>query len=173
LRTTVRSIADLVVSIDFHRRRHFAYTCRVSASERIGEYRIVAELARTAASTTYQAVHADAGFEADECYVLGAPRDGRPDLALEVVWTSGGLQKLDVYRAFGVPEVWIWQQGELRAFVLEAGEYRPAAQSRLLPGAPLELLAAFAERTEQIDSDTLREFQAALRTGGRGRPLPS
>jgi Uma2 family endonuclease len=123
--------------------------------------------------TTYQAVHADAGFEADECYVLGAPRDGRPDLALEVVWSSGGVQKLHVYRAFGVPEVWIWQQGELRAFVLEAGEYRPADRSRLLPGAPLELLAAFAERTEQIDSDTLREFQAALRTAGHGRPLPS
>lgn len=31
---------------------------RVTASERIGEYRVVAELARTAAATTYQAVHA-------------------------------------------------------------------------------------------------------------------
>ena len=123
--------------------------------------------------TTYKAVHADAGFEADECYVLGAPRDGRPDLVLEVAWTSGGLQKLGVYRAFGVPEVWIWQHGALRAFVLEAGEYRPAARSRLLPDVELELLAAFAERTERVDSDTLREFQAALRTAGYGSSLRS
>lgn len=123
--------------------------------------------------TTYQAAHADAGFEADECYVLGAPRDGRPDLVLEVVWTSGGIQKLGVYRAFGVPEVWIWQHGELRAFVLEAGEYRAAARSRLLPGVELALLASFAERTERIDSDTMREFQGALRAAGHGSSLRS
>ena len=123
--------------------------------------------------TTYKARHASAGFEADECYVLGEPRGDRPDLVLEVVCTNGGIQKLGVYRAFGVPEVWIWQHGELRAFVLEAGEYRAAARSRLLPGVQLALLASFAERTERIDSDTMREFQGALRAAGHGSALRS
>ena len=112
--------------------------------------------------TTYQARGANAGFEADECYVIGEPRDDRPDLVLEIVWTNGGAQKLDVYRAFGVPEVWIWQHGELRAFALRAGEYQPAAQSRLLPGVDLALLASFVERAAQIDSDTMRAFRDAL-----------
>ncbi len=51
-------MSDLVVNIGFHRRSHFAYTCRVTVSERIGEYRIVNEISRTAASSTYEAVHA-------------------------------------------------------------------------------------------------------------------
>jgi Uma2 family endonuclease len=113
--------------------------------------------------TTFKAQHASAGFEADECYVLGEPRDGRPDLALEVVWTSGGLQKLDVYRSFGVPEVWIWQHGEIRAFALHAGEYRAIPRSRLLPGVDLALLASFVERAEGIDSNTLHAFRSAVR----------
>jgi Uma2 family endonuclease len=47
------------------------------------------------------------GLEPDECYVLGPEREAmRPDLAIEVVLTSGTIRKLDVYRALGVPEVW-------------------------------------------------------------------
>jgi Uma2 family endonuclease len=113
--------------------------------------------------TTYKALHAGAGFEADECYVLGEPRDDRPDLVLEIVWTRGALRKLDAYRAFGVPEVWIWQHGELHAFALCEGEYRACPRSRLLPGVDLALLASFVERTEEIDSDTIRAFRDALR----------
>jgi hypothetical protein len=28
-----------------------------------------------------------------------------PDIAIEVVWTSGGIDKLEVYRGLDVPEV--------------------------------------------------------------------
>jgi Uma2 family endonuclease len=40
------------------------------------------------------------GAEADECYVFGPnpKRKSRPDVAIEVVWTSGGIDKLKVYR---------------------------------------------------------------------------
>lgn len=45
------------------------------------------------------------GLEPDECYSLG--RMGkRPDIALEVVVSSGLVDKLDVYHGLGVPEVW-------------------------------------------------------------------
>jgi Uma2 family endonuclease len=111
---------------------------------------------------TYKARHADVGFEADECYVLGEPREDRPDLVLEVVWTSGGAGKLAVYRAFGVPEVWIWQRGELRVFTLGPDGYRVVARSELLPRLDLGLLAAFVGRAERIDSDTLRAFRDEL-----------
>lgn len=113
--------------------------------------------------TTYKAPHASAAFEADECYLLGEPRDDRPDLVLEVVCTSGGRRKLDVFRAFGVPEVWIWQAGALQAYALREGHYQPTAESVLLPELDLALLAGFIERTEAADSDTLRAFRDAVR----------
>jgi len=119
--------------------------------------------------TTYKAPHALAAFEADECYVLGEPHDDRPDLVLEIVWSNGGLKKLDVYRAFGVPEVWFWERGEIRVFALRAGQYEAAARSRLLPEVDPGLLAAFVERAEGVDSDTLRAFRAAL-PGARREP---
>ena len=42
-------------------------------------------------------------IEADECYVVGVleAEPERPDLAVEVVWTGGGLSKLEVYRGLG------------------------------------------------------------------------
>ena len=33
-------------------------------------------------------------LEPDECYSLSVGRPTRPDLAIEVIWTSGGLDKL-------------------------------------------------------------------------------
>ena len=65
------------------------------------------------------------GVEPDECYVPG-PRGSRkfPDIALEVVWTSGGLDKLAVYYRLEVPEVWVWEKG--------GGTRRPSG-GRLFP----------------------------------------
>jgi len=72
--------------------------------------------------------------------------------------------------AFGVPEVWIWERGELRACLLREGAYPAAPRSRLLPGVDLALLASFVERIEGIDSDTMRAVRAAVRAAVRGRP---
>src|SRR6478672_2942740 len=49
---------------------------------------------------------AEAGLEPDECYVFGSDAEAtRPDLAIEVVWTSGGVRKLDIYAKLGIAEV--------------------------------------------------------------------
>src|ERR1043166_714180 len=44
------------------------------------------------------------GIEPDECYAVGAAKES-PDLAVEVIWTHGGLDKREVYRGLGVREV--------------------------------------------------------------------
>src|SRR2546423_7095740 len=50
------------------------------------------------------------GLEPDECYKLGSlDKDGVPDIAVEVVVSSGLVDKLEVYAGLGVPEVWLWQ----------------------------------------------------------------
>jgi Uma2 family endonuclease len=52
----------------------------------------------------------EASAQADESYCFGASKP-IPDLVIEVVFTSGGPNKLQRYQALGVPEVWFWQDG--------------------------------------------------------------
>ncbi len=60
----------------------------------------------TVGSWTLEDKTTDRGVEPDECYIFGPPRGAlRPDLAIEVIWTSGGLAKLEIYRKLGVAEV--------------------------------------------------------------------
>jgi len=54
----------------------------------------------TVGSWTIKNREAKRGAEPDECYIFGDRRErrDRPHLAIEVIWTSGGLNKLDVAR---------------------------------------------------------------------------
>ncbi len=110
--------------------------------------------------TTYKEQQRSVGLEADECYVVGEPRGDRPDLALEVVWTSGALDKLEVYAALGVPEVWIWRRGELRVHVLGRRGYEEREQSAVLPAVDLSLIASFLDRPGS--TETVAAFERAL-----------
>ena len=110
--------------------------------------------------TTYQEKRRRVGLEADECYVVGEPRSDRPDLAIEVVWTSGGLDKLEVYESLGVPEVWMWRRGELYAYVLGDDGYEARDRSALLPAVELALIASFLDRPGS--TETIAAFDRAL-----------
>ena len=84
------------------------------------------------------------GAEADECYVVGA-FDGEPtvpQIAIEVVRSGGGIDRLEVYRGLGVPEVWFWERGQLRCYGLDddGSGYRPLERSLFLPGLDLALI---------------------------------
>ncbi|MFN9407014.1 MAG: Uma2 family endonuclease, partial [Dolichospermum sp.] len=37
----------------------------------------------------------------------------RPDLVIEVVVSSGGIDKLEAYKRLQIPEVWFWMNDEL------------------------------------------------------------
>jgi Uma2 family endonuclease len=103
----------------------------------------------------------ESGIEPDECYVfgdLGEPT--RPDLAIEVVWTSGGVKKLDIYAKLGVREVWFWRRGRISVHVLDVDGYSEARGSSVLPGIDLEQLVSFLDRPSA--SQAMREYRAAL-----------
>jgi Uma2 family endonuclease len=108
------------------------------------------------------------GLEPDECFVLGPRGSAKvPDLAIEVVWTSGGIDKLDIYRALGVREVWVWQRGKVVPHVLRRSGYKPAARSATLPRIDLVELAACVD--EPSTSAAVKRFRAHL---CRNRPAP-
>ncbi len=118
-------------------------------------------------SWTLKSAREERGAEADECYTVGrvaAGDDDRPDVAIEVVWTSGGIDKLEVHRKLGVREVWFYERGSLRFFILdvESGEekYRQAPSSELLPHAPWPLFLACMAEPDQTAA--VRALRAGL-----------
>jgi len=101
------------------------------------------------------------GVEPDECYVFGhVEQPARPDLAIEVVLTSGGIDKLEVYRGLGVGEVWFWRRGEITAYVLREGGYAQVPRSEVLPSIDLGTLASCI--TPGTTSEAIRRYHAAL-----------
>ncbi|PSB61552.1 hypothetical protein C7B61_15760 [filamentous cyanobacterium CCP1] len=84
-----------------------------------------------------------AAVQADESYCFGA-RKPIPDLAIEVVFTSGGPDKLKRYAALGVAEVWLWEAGRIRVYRLQPGGYQPASESQYAKGINLDRLAQYA-----------------------------
>lgn len=102
-----------------------------------------------------------AGAEPDECYVFGSDEDKpRPDLVIEVIWTSGGIDKLEIYRALGIAEVWFWIDEHIEMHVLQDGRYQRTDRSRWLPDLDVALLCSFLDRPF---AEAKRGFRAALR----------
>ena len=117
-------------------------------------------------SETHKKKARRAGLEPDESYVVG-PEKPIPDLALEVVYRSGGIDKLEIYRRLGVPEVWFWIDSRLHVYRLarDGSVYRRIRRSRALRGIDLALverLVATSDRSHQ--SDAVRAFRQSLET---------
>jgi Uma2 family endonuclease len=114
-------------------------------------------------SWTLEKKSAECGLEPDECYVFGAEQVAspeRPDLAIEVVWTSGGVKTRDIYANLGVKEVWFWRKGRITAYVLSGDQYLEATSSAALPGIDLVQLNGYLDRPTA--SQAMREYRAAL-----------
>jgi Uma2 family endonuclease len=99
-------------------------------------------------------------LEPDECYSLSLGRPASPDLAIEVVWTSGGIDRLDVYRGLGVREVWFWREGVIEISVLTGDQYEPRERSVLLPDLDFVELARHIDPENQTES--VRRYRHAL-----------
>jgi Uma2 family endonuclease len=46
-----------------------------------------------------------------------------PDLAIEVVFSSGSVRDLSKYKYLGVSEVWFWQNEEIKFYQLVDSQY--------------------------------------------------
>ena len=101
------------------------------------------------------------GLEPDECYLVGDQSKDTPDLAIEVVWTSGGIDKLEIYRRLGVGEVWFWKAARIEVHVLRQQRYERTETSSLFPDLDLELLSSFLDRPTALQA--VKAFRDALR----------
>ncbi|WP_017745927.1 Uma2 family endonuclease [Scytonema hofmannii] len=60
------------------------------------------------------------------CYCIGEAKKV-PDIAIEVVVTSGNIRKLEVYRRLGVSEVWFWERYQFKLYHLRDNPEAPQA----------------------------------------------
>jgi len=101
----------------------------------------------TRGQATMRAPLKQAGAEPDESWCIGSEKKF-PDLVLEIALTSGGVSKLEVYRRFEVPEVWLWRRNKIEIFVLTGSRTYQTRKSRLLPELDIDLV----ERCRRMDS---------------------
>ena len=130
-------------------------------------------------STTFKRSQLERGFEADVCfYVQSAARmhgkvhidpavDPAPDLMIEIEITAPALNKLPLFAAFGVPEVWRYDGRQLRILQLTGSEYTESPKSLAFPRASDAGLSHLVQqrmslkRTEWLR--TLRDWVRELR----------
>ncbi len=101
--------------------------------------------------------------QADQSFCLGSVKP-IPDLSIEVVFTSGSVDKLARYQALGVPEVWLWQDDVLTVYHLRSQGYERCDRSELadLKDLDLNLLGQCVLMAETDTGAAIRQFQQTL-----------
>jgi Uma2 family endonuclease len=102
----------------------------------------------------------EAGAEPDESWCFGEEKEF-PDLVLEIALSSGGINKLEIYRRFKVSEVWFYRRNQIEIFALgRSGRYSKVQKSKLLRGLDISSV----ERCLRIHSwqQARHAFRAAL-----------
>ena len=102
-------------------------------------------------STTIGTKELGARKEPDESYCLST-RKPVPDLAIEIIVTSGGIDTLEIYRRVGVSEVWFWQDGVISVYCLRSTGYDLVSKSELLPELDLRSLEFYSRMADQYDA---------------------
>ncbi len=133
-------------------------------------------------STTLKREDLARGLEPDSCYYIqnealvrdkkkiDLSQDPPPDLVLEVDITSGSLNKLPVYAALGVPEIWRYDGQTLCIYRLEDNSYVECEQSPTFPLLPISLILQFLEQSKVVgETSVLRAFRAWVRNTVEGR----
>jgi len=120
-------------------------------------------------SATFRKAAAQRGLEPDESYCIGSDKD-YPDLAIEIVMrqvaaganTTRLLDRLEIYKGLGIPEIWIWKNGQLTIQQLnsEGTEYRSTERSQFFPDLDLAHLTHFINPV--AEPPMIRAFRDSL-----------
>jgi Uma2 family endonuclease len=99
----------------------------------------------------------------DESYSVGTKREV-PDIVIEIIVTSGTLDRKELYKPKLIPEVWFWKSDLMRIFRLNAaGEYEEVNCSGFFPDLEKALLLRYIGHPDQYNA--VNEFVQAIRKG--------
>lgn len=97
----------------------------------------------------------------DESYSIGVKKEV-PDIVLEIIVTSGTINRKELYKPKKVPEVWFWKSNSLKIFRLnDSGEYEEVNRSGFFPDLDPALLLNYIAMPDQYDA--VAEFQQVIR----------
>ena len=126
-----------------------------------------------AGSTTFRRKDLRKGFEPDASfYIRNAQavrkrpqidlrRDPPPDVVVEIEITSPAINKLSIFAAAAVPEVWLYRDDRVEILALESKTYQKKMESSFLPGVTDEVLTSFVRSSRTMTSV---EWIKAVRT---------
>jgi len=127
-------------------------------------------------STTFKNELLEKGLEPDECYwIQNEPwmrnkrdfdidSDPPPDLALEIEVSRSALDRMSIYAALRVPEIWRFDGEKLRVCILgSGGRYREKQSSLAFPFLPIKELERFLLAEAENHTTLMRSFHQWVR----------
>ncbi|MBW4451838.1 MAG: Uma2 family endonuclease [Nostoc indistinguendum CM1-VF10] len=171
-----------------HRGSRFAYDCGVleimtplfeHENHKIQFDRLIFALAvelktkiRSAGSTTLKRKTITKGIEPDTCYYiqnesairgkqeLDLKTNPAPDLAVEIDITSSSVNKLNIYAALGVAELWRYDGEVLKFYQLIESEYIEVKLSIAFPLISVSDMNRFIQQSKTMDEiDLVQSFR--------------
>ena len=130
-------------------------------------------------STTLSRKDLQKGVEPDEYYYITNEElvqgkiefdfnhDPPPDLAIEIDIASSSLDRLTIYAALGIREIWRFDGKKLFIYCLQDGSYQEQEKSNVLPILSRSVIVNFLiRRGEKGENALLREFREWLHNSG-------
>lgn len=130
-----------------------------------------------AGSNTFQREDLQKGFEPDSCFYLRQPEairgkrrislavDPPPDLVIEIDITSYSLNRLPIFAAVGVTEVWRYETDQLKIYQLGSNSYQTVSASVALPGLTASQLTEWIVASQQMKrTEWLRDVRTWVRS---------
>ncbi len=116
------------------------------------------------------------GIEPDQCYYIQNEAIVRgveqidlslyppPDLALEIDITSSSVNRMGIYAALGIPEVWRFDGETLAMMELRGGRYEAIAHSVVFPMLTPKVLMSFLDQRTQLGENAIvKQFRQWIR----------
>ncbi len=138
-------------------------------------------------STTFRQIRRKKGLEPDNCYwianaskIRGKKKidlrvDPPPDLSLEIDITNSSMNRMRIYAALGVPEVWLYDENGLAFFRLSAdGNYEPVVTSPTFSNviSPADLMSFLKMFGTTNTNEIIRQFREWIRAHIAGSSAP-
>ncbi|BBD66700.1 hypothetical protein NIES4072_60260 [Nostoc commune NIES-4072] len=97
----------------------------------------------------------------DESYSIGTEKEV-PDIVIEIIVTSGTINRKELYKPKKVPEVWFWKSNSIKIFRLnKQEEYEQVDRSGFFPDLDPALLLNYIAMPDQYDA--VVEFEQIIR----------